>query len=175
LIGLAMYNKHTVVSLGPRQLSWNWDPVDTLTREERSARMARIRGKDTKPEMVVRRTLHRLGYRYRLHRRDLPGRPDIIFPARKVVLFVHGCFWHAHANCKVANLPKSRREYWIAKFARNKDRDERNANLLAQAGWRVMTVWECETKDLPGLERLLDCKLRATGAVAERTGAHGRK
>jgi DNA mismatch endonuclease, patch repair protein len=137
--------------------------------------MARIRGKNTKPEMVVRRTLHRLGYRYRLHRRDLPGRPDIVFPVRQVVLFVHGCFWHAHANCKVANLPNSRRKYWSAKFARNKDRDERNAILLAEAGWQVMTVWECETKNLPALERLLDCRLRAMSAMAERTGAHGGK
>jgi DNA mismatch endonuclease Vsr len=149
--------------------------VDTLKKEERSARMARIRGKDTKPEMVVRQTLHRLGYRYRLHRMDLPGRPDIVFPARKLVLFVHGCFWHAHRGCAIANLPKSRREFWSAKFSRNKERDQRNETLLTQAGWRVMTVWECETKNLPVLERLLDCGLGAMGAVAERTGMHGRK
>jgi DNA mismatch endonuclease (patch repair protein) len=137
--------------------------------------MARIRGKDTKPEMIVRRALHRLGYRYRLHRMDLPGRPDIVFPARKVVLFVHGCFWHAHAGCKIANMPKSRREYWNAKFARNKDRDEHNATLLTQAGWRVMTVWECETKDMLSLERRLTSGLASSGAGHEKAARNGRK
>ena len=157
------------------QLHRNGTAVDTLTKEERSARMARIRGKDTKPEMLVRRALHRLGYRYRLHRKELPGRPDVVFPARKLVLFVHGCFWHAHPGCKIANMPKSRREYWNAKFARNKDRDERNATMLAQAGWRVMTIWECETKDMQSLERRLMNGIVPRSAGREKAARNGRE
>ncbi len=108
--------------------------------------MSRIRSKDTKPEMVVRRALHALGYRYRLHRRNLPGAPDIVFPSRRKVIFVHGCFWHGHEGCKVANVPKSRQQYWLEKFARNKVRDHANLEALRQAGWDALVIWECETK-----------------------------
>jgi DNA mismatch endonuclease Vsr len=150
--------------------------VDTLTVAQRSERMARIRSKDTKPEMIVRRTLHQLGYRFRLHRRDLPGAPDLVFPSRKKVIFVHGCFWHAHGNCNVANLPKSRRQYWTAKFARNKQRDDINAKLLVRSGWNVFTVWECETKDFQLLARRL---LRGLGppraGASKLDGRHGRQ
>jgi DNA mismatch endonuclease (patch repair protein) len=132
--------------------------VDTLTVAERSERMSRIRSKDTKPEMLVRRLLHKLGYRYRLHRRDLPGIPDLVFPSRKKVIFVHGCFWHAHSRCSVANVPKSRRPFWRAKFSRNKRRDGSNERLLRRDGWHVFTVWECETKDMASLMlRLSEC------------------
>lgn len=121
------------------------DQMDTLTVAERSERMARIRSKDTKPELRVRQLLHRLGYRFRLHRKDLPGSPDLVFPARRKAIFVHGCFWHAHEACRLANRPKSRRSFWDAKFERNKVRDAANLKALKQGGWKVYTVWECET------------------------------
>lgn len=121
--------------------------MDTLTPRERSERMSRIRSKDTKPELAVRRLLHALGYRYRLHRRDLPGVPDLVFPARRKAIFVHGCFWHGHPGCKVANRPKSRTHFWDEKFKRNRERDELNTTRLADQGWDVLTVWECETKN----------------------------
>src|ERR1041384_7536980 len=109
--------------------------MDIMTTAERSERMARIRSKDTKPELLVRRLLHRLGFRYRLHRRDLPGAPDLIFPARKMVVVVHGRLWHAHEGCNVANQPKTRESYWQAKFDRNKARDRANEQSLKDAGW----------------------------------------
>ena len=118
--------------------------MDTLTKTERSERMARIRGKDTKPELRLRRLLHGRGYRFRLHRKDLPGTPDLVFPSRKKVIFVHGCFWHAHENCKVANLPKSRRAYWQKKFDTNRRRDQKNIESLKQMGWDVFVAWECQ-------------------------------
>lgn len=121
--------------------------MDTLTPAERSVRMSRIRSKDTKPELLVRQLLHRLGYRYRLHRRDLPGAPDLVFHGRSKIVFVHGCFWHSHARCKVANKPKSRRSFWLEKFARNIERDRRNVADLRDLGWQVHVVWECETRN----------------------------
>jgi DNA mismatch endonuclease (patch repair protein) len=149
--------------------------VDTLTVAERSERMARIRSKNTKPEMIVRRVLHQLGYRFRLHRTDLPGAPDLVFPARRKVLLVHGCFWHAHDDCSVANMPKSRRAYWSAKFRRNKQRDVANVALLKQQGWEVFTVWECETKNRKSLiGRLAQC-LGPPRVRLERRSRHGRQ
>lgn len=120
--------------------------MDTLTPIERSERMRRVGSKDTGPEVAVRRILHRLGYRFRLHRRDLPGRPDIVLPKHRSVILVHGCFWHRHteSNCRLARLPKSRPEFWEAKFAANQERDARVELQLRQAGWRVLVVWECE-------------------------------
>ena len=120
--------------------------MDTLTVTERSERMARIRSKDTKPELIVRSIAHRLGYRFRLHRKNLAGSPDLVFPSLKKAIFVHGCFWHAHEDCKVANRPKSRRPYWDEKFERNKQRDRANESALNDAGWAIETIWECETK-----------------------------
>lgn len=120
--------------------------MDTVTAEKRSWIMGRIRGKDTKPEMVVRRLAHSLGYRYRLHRRSLPGSPDLVFPSRRKVIFVNGCFWHAH-RCLGGKLPKSRTEFWREKLEGNKARDARNRLELRRSGWGVMTVWECEMKD----------------------------
>lgn len=128
-----------------------WKRMDTLTTSERSARMALIRSKNTKPEREIRKLLHALGFRFRLHVRNLPGRPDIVFPGRKKVLLVHGCFWHAHKSCKVANLPKSRRSFWKSKFARNTQRDSENLRALASQGWDVLVVWECETRNVLGL------------------------
>ena len=121
--------------------------VDTLSKQERSDRMRKIRGKDTKPERVVRRLLHGAGYRYRLQAHYLPGRPDLVFPARKIALFVHGCFWHQHQQCKIAHIPKSRSNYWRTKFQRNVERDAANEAAIREMGWRVVVVWECETAD----------------------------
>lgn len=111
----------------------------------RSALMARVRGANTKPELAVRRAAHALGYRFRLHRRDLPGTPDLVFPRLKVAMFVHGCFWHRHEGCQRATMPKTRVEFWSAKFDANVRRDERVAAELRALGWRCETVWECET------------------------------
>ena len=118
---------------------------DHLTRAERSAHMRRIRKADTKPELAVRRAAHAAGLRFRLHRQDLPGSPDLVFPRRRIAVFVHGCFWHQHDGCRLCRQPKSRPEYWLPKLQRNRERDARAAALLADAGWRVVTVWECET------------------------------
>lgn len=139
--------------------------MDTLTKAERSERMARIRSKDTKPELRVRRLVHGLGYRYRLHRRDLPGCPDLVFPSRRKVVFVHGCFWHGHEGCAVANMPKSRSDFWAEKFKRNQVRDAKNNKALKKDGWRVLTVWECETK---GIATLMSRLARFLGPAKER-------
>ena len=134
--------------------------MDTLTPQERSARMARVRAKDTKPEMQVRRLVHRLDYRYRLHRRDLPGTPDMVFPGRGKVIFIHGCFWHGHAGCALARLPKSRGDFWPSKLAANAERDARNTRALRRLGWGVLTIWECQLRDMARvtnrIERFLD-------------------
>ena len=121
--------------------------VDTVTAQVRSRIMAAVKSKNTKPELAVRRLLHGLGYRYRLHRKDLPGRPDLIFPSRRKVVFVNGCFWHGHEQCPKARLPASNKEYWIAKLKRNKERDKRNFALLKEGGWMSIAVWECELSD----------------------------
>jgi DNA mismatch endonuclease (patch repair protein) len=131
--------------------------ADKLTTAQRSVNMAKIRSGHTKPEMVVRRLLHRLGYRYRLHRKDLPGRPDLVFAGRRKVIFVHGCFWHQHkaAACLDGRKPKSNTLYWHPKLSRNIERDERNIAMLEGSGWRVLVVWECEVKnELELAERL---------------------
>lgn len=110
--------------------------------------MSRVRGKDTKPEMIVRRMVHGMGYRYRLHDRRLPGSPDLVFRSRRKVIFVHGCFWHRHPDpsCKLARMPKSRQDFWGPKLEGNRERDERNRAALAREGWRQMVVWECECR-----------------------------
>lgn len=117
--------------------------------------MGRVRGRDTKPELVVRKLAHRLGYRFRLHRKDLPGTPDLVFASRRKVIFVHGCWWHRHAGCPKASGVKTRPEFWNAKFARNVERDARVTEELRTAGWRLLVIWECETKDLSSLARTL--------------------
>ena len=123
--------------------------VDFLTRVERSEHMGRIRGADTKPELIVRRLAHRMGYRYRLHRKDLPGRPDLVFPSRKKVIFVHGCFWHRCPNCnKGKSTPSTNREFWEDKLENNVARDARSIEALRIMGWSPTVIWECETKDL---------------------------
>ena len=123
--------------------------VDTLTPSARSARMAKVRGRDTGPEMIVRRLLHGMGYRYRLHSKDLPGRPDIVMRGRKKAIFVHGCFWHRHPDpsCKLARLPKSRLDFWKPKLEGNRARDLATVAALEAMGWQVMLVWECGLGD----------------------------
>ena len=124
--------------------------ADTLSKQERSLRMSLIRGKDTGPEMAVRKLVHGLGYRYRLHGSAVPGKPDLVFAARKKTIFVHGCFWHRHPDraCKLARMPKSRLDFWAPKFEKNRQRDERVANELAEQGWQALTIWECELDDM---------------------------
>ena len=121
--------------------------ADRVTPEIRSRIMAKVRSKGTKPEMMVRRSLHRLGYRYRLHRADLPGRPDLVFVSRRKVLFVNGCFWHVHEGCPRARVPASNRNFWLAKLERNRVRDLENLKALDERGWSAFTVWECELRD----------------------------
>lgn len=128
---------------------------DVYGPETRSAVMRRVRARDTGPELKVRRALTRLGARYRLHRKDLPGTPDIVMPGRRLAIFVHGCFWHGHDCARGARVPQQNRDYWVAKVARNVARDARDRAALAELGWRVETVWECELKDAAGLEARL--------------------
>jgi DNA mismatch endonuclease (patch repair protein) len=122
--------------------------ADVFTKEERSRVMRRVKSADTKPEMRVRRWLHAQGFRFRLHRKDLPGKPDIVLRKYRTVVFVHGCFWHGHPGCKAADLPASNREYWQGKIGRNLERDARNQRLLEELEWRVIVVWECRLGDL---------------------------
>lgn len=117
--------------------------------------MARIRGRNTKPEMFVRRAAHRLGYRFRLHRRDLPGSPDLVFPGRKKIVFVHGCFWHSHEGCRFAYKPKTNVEFWETKLRKNRERDIRVKGELECMAWGVLVIWECETVDIDLVEATL--------------------
>ena len=134
--------------------------TDTVDRKKRSEIMSRIRSRDTKPEIAVRRIAHGLGFRFRLHRKDLPGCPDIVFPKYRSVIFVHGCFWHRHPSCKIASSPKTNVEYWENKFRRNVVRDARNQTLLRKLGWRVMVIWECEVKDREAVAQRISTYLR---------------
>ena len=129
--------------------------VDRLTPERRSWLMSRVGGKNTTPEIVVRKIAHSLGLRFRLHRRDLPGTPDLVFPKWRTAIFVHGCFWHRHSGCAKASTPKTRTKYWRDKFKSNVGRDKRNTDLLRKHGWSVVTVWECETKDVESVRATL--------------------
>ena len=115
--------------------------------EQRSRNMSAIKSKNTKPEIKVRKVLHSMGYRFRLHSKDLPGSPDIVLPKYKTVIFVHGCFWHRHQNCKYASTPKTRKEFWNKKFNENINRDKINQENLSSKGWKIIVVWECEIND----------------------------
>ena len=118
--------------------------------------MSRVKGKNTTPELRVRQLAHAMGLRFRLHRKDLPGRPDLVFPKYRIALFVHGCFWHRHPNCPKASLPKTRTEFWQSKFEKNVERDERTIASLRALGWDAQVIWECETKDSANLSRRLE-------------------
>ena len=140
--------------------------ADTRTKEQRRRIMQAVRGKDTGPEWEVRRLLHRFGYRYRLHRKDLPGKPDLVFPSRSKAIFVHGCFWHAH-GCRYGRLPKSRLDYWLPKLKQNRKRDAQKNAQLEMLGWQVLTVWQCEIKDLDALTDSL-CTFLEGGLISSK-------
>ena len=139
--------------------------IDIVDGNRRSEMMAGIRGRDTAPELVVRRVAHRLGLRFRLQRKDLPGRPDLVFPRYRLAVFVHGCFWHRHGECRYAYTPKSRIAFWTEKFARNVARDQRTREALRDLGWRVLVIWECETRDEEAVRRYLAECIERSGTV----------
>ena len=122
--------------------------ADTLSPNERSKRMSLIRGKDSSPELKLRRLVHGMGFRYRLHVKDLPGKPDLVFPSRRAVIFMHGCFWHRHPGCKLARMPKSKSDFWRSKLEGNRERDLRNQEMLKKLGWHVLVIWECEMENI---------------------------
>lgn len=130
--------------------------ADVFTKTKRSEVMSRIRARDTKPERAVRSILHRLGYRFRLHRTDLPGKPDIVLPRLRIVIFVHGCFWHRHEGCRFAYTPKTRTEFWLKKLESNVARDRQVETQLAELDWLVVIVWECELRTPEKLTKRLD-------------------
>ena len=131
--------------------------MDRFTPAVRSATMAAVKGKNTQPELRVRKLLHRLGYRFRLHASKLPGKPDIVLPRYRLAVFVHGCFWHRHAGCPKASMPMSRQEFWSEKFSRTVKRDSEALRKLSDAGWWTLVIWECETRDESSLrDRLLE-------------------
>lgn len=141
-------------------------PMDSLPPAARSENMSRIRSRDTQPELRVRRALHAMGYRFRLHRRDLPGRPDIVLPKYRTVVFVHGCFWHRHPGCPNAAEPKTRAEFWRRKFEANVARDAKARAELERAGWKVVVIWECETENPETLDRVIRERLPAPAGRA---------
>lgn len=129
--------------------------MDRLSVAQRSAQMARVGSVNTRPEIVVRRMLHAMGFRFRLHRRDLPGTPDVVLPRYKTVVLINGCFWHGHDCVRGAREPRQNAEYWREKRRRNMERDKRNHKLLAEQGWQVIVVWECELRNMEALRRRL--------------------
>ncbi|RJE78531.1 very short patch repair endonuclease [Paracoccus sp. JM45] len=142
--------------------------TDIVSPEKRSAMMSGIRGKDTKPEIIVRRLLHRLGYRFRLHRKDLPGKPDIVLPKWRTVIFVNGCYWHGHGDCHLFRPPKTRTEFWTNKIESNRARDQRNHAALKDAGWRVLVIWECAvSKKLSLTDKQLEIAIATALASSE--------
>lgn len=128
--------------------------TDRVSEEIRSYIMSSVGNKDTGPELIVRKILYGLGYRYRLHRRDLPGSPDVVFQKRKKAIFVNGCFWHGH-ECRYGKLPKSKSDYWVGKIDNNQERDGKNIRLLEQLGWEVLVVWQCQLKDIESIKKQL--------------------
>lgn len=133
---------------------------------DRSENMRAIRGKDTQPEIAVRSLVHRLGYRFRLHRSDLPGKPDLVFPARRKAIFVHGCFWHSHA-CKTGLVPNTNRDFWLPKLRRNKSRDKKNIEALTKLGWDSLVIWQCELKNSAAVCKRISRFLGRKGKTAE--------
>ena len=134
--------------------------IDHLSPAERSRNMKKIKSKNTKPEKIVRSLLHSNGFRFRLHNKNLPGKPDIVLKKYKTVIFVHGCFWHSHKNCKRSNIPKSNKSYWVQKIQKNKTRDKKNIRELKMGGWKVIVVWECGVKNIQKLTKLFLSKIR---------------
>ena len=149
--------------------------MDVLTPEQRRHNMSRIRGRDTKPELLLRRGLHAAGFRFRLHAPDLPGRPDIVFPRYRAAILVHGCFWHGH-DCPLFKMPATRQEFWASKIRGNRERDKRTAAALLAYGWRILTVWECSIKG-PGrqpLPAIIDRCAAFIGGKKQRAALRGR-
>ena len=142
--------------------------TDIVDSQRRSELMASIRGRDTAPELAVRRIAHRMGLRFRLHRNDLPGRPDLVFSKHRLAVFVHGCFWHRHHGCRYASTPKSRIAFWTEKFAANVARDARQEAALRALGWRVLVVWQCESRDEGTVERRLAASIGRGGVAPEK-------
>lgn len=149
--------------------------VDVVSRRRRSEMMSHIHGSDTRPELVVRRALHKAGFRYRLHQPDLPGRPDLVLKRYRAAIFVHGCFWHRHRGCRFAYSPKSHSKFWSEKFRRNSARDRRQFNELANADWRVLVVWECavrppadHSKTIKSIARWLNSRASRAEIVSEK-------
>lgn len=138
--------------------------VDRLSPDRRSALMAKVGSKNTLPEMRVRKCAHALGYRFRLHRKTLPGSPDVVFPRLSKAIFVHGCFWHRHEGCSKASMPKTRQEYWSEKFSTNVARDAENVAAIEKLGWSVLTIWECETRNAADLTAILSEFLGGSGS-----------
>ncbi len=143
--------------------------ADVFAPEQRSSIMRAVKSANTTPELAVRRAAHALGLRFRLHRADLPGKPDLVFPARRTALFVHGCFWHGHHCARGARLPVTNRDYWLAKITRNIARDKASIAALKKLGWRAHVIWECETRDPDELQRLIIRKLKRVTPAGLRT------
>lgn len=137
--------------------------TDKFTPQKRSAIMARVRNRNTNPEIIVRKLLHRKGYRFRIHRKDLPGKPDIVLSKHRTVVFVHGCFWHGHPGCPRAARPKSNVDFWNRKLDKNMERDLEVYKELQSLGWRILVIWQCETRNLVALESLIDSFFNSTG------------
>lgn len=140
--------------------------MDKISAQRRSANMRAIRSKNTGPEMTVRRLVYSLGYRYRLHRKDLPGKPDLVFASRRKVIFLHGCFWHGHDCKRGSRIPKTNIEYWEKKLTRNKSRDAEHKTVLEEQGWSVFVIWECQTKDEAALKNLLKSFLESQPVIS---------
>lgn len=143
--------------------------MDHLSKEKRSWNMSRIQSKNTTPERTVRSILHKLGYRFRLHSKTLPGKPDIVLPKYKTIIFVHGCFWHRHNNCQYAYMPKSRTKFWTKKFNDNIKRDRQLICALNAMGWRVLIIWECKLKNLQTISNYIDRKLQKSFSMANKS------
>lgn len=140
--------------------------MDTISVQRRSANMRAIHSKDTGPEIIVRRLVYSLGYRYRLHRKDLPGKPDLVFASRRKVIFLHGCFWHGHDCKRGSRIPKTNIEYWEKKLTRNKSRDAEHKTVLEEQGWSVFVIWECQTKNEAALKNLLKSFLESQPVIS---------
>lgn len=141
--------------------------MDRLSKEHRSWNMSRIRSRNTKPEVAVRSLLHRMGFRFRIHAKKLPGCPDILLTKYRSVIFVHGCFWHRHQGCRFAYQPRSRKAFWARKFKENVERDRKNCAALSQLGWHVIIVWECELRNIDALAERLESELADASGAAD--------
>lgn len=137
--------------------------ADVFDPEQRSAVMRAVKSRDTAPELKVRKAAHALGLRFRLNRADLPGKPDLVFPAKRIALFVHGCFWHGHDCARGARMPQTNRAYWRAKISRNTTRDKVNLTALRNLGWKPCVIWECETRDAEALSRIIRRQIATRG------------